>query len=53
VGWYPYLFVDLHRHGGYLLVIGDTLAIGVGLLALGVATGDGRSQAQAANTPLG
>lgn len=37
VSWYPYFFVDPHRHGGYLLVAGDCLAVGAGVLALGFA----------------
>ncbi len=38
VGWYPYFFVNPHRGGGYLLVIGDCLAVGIGIIALIVAT---------------
>lgn len=38
VNWYPYFFVSPHRHGGYLLVTGDCLAISVGIVALIVAT---------------
>jgi hypothetical protein len=38
VGWYPYFFVNPHRGGGYLLVAGDCLAVGVGILALIAAT---------------
>jgi hypothetical protein len=34
VDWYPYLFVNPHRSGGYLLVAGDCLAVGVGIAAL-------------------
>ncbi|MGA9284159.1 MAG: Pr6Pr family membrane protein [Solirubrobacteraceae bacterium] len=34
VSWYPYLFVDPHRSGGYLLVAGDCLAVGIGIIAL-------------------
>jgi hypothetical protein len=34
VDWYPYLFVNPHRSGGYLLVAGDCLAIGIGIAAL-------------------
>jgi hypothetical protein len=34
VGWYPYFFVNPHRPGGYLLVAGDCLAVGVGIIAL-------------------
>jgi hypothetical protein len=38
VDWYPYLFVNPHRSGGYLLVTGDVLAVGIGITALIVAT---------------
>jgi hypothetical protein len=38
VNWYPYLFVNPHRGGGYLLVAGDCVAVGVGIIALIVAT---------------
>jgi hypothetical protein len=38
VDWYPYLFVNPHRSGGYLLVAGDTLAVGIGIVGLIVAT---------------
>ncbi len=38
VGWYPYFFVNPHRGGGYLLVAGDCLAVGIGIAALIVAT---------------
>ncbi len=38
VGWYPYFFVNPHRGGGYLLVAGDCLAVGIGILALIAAT---------------
>jgi hypothetical protein len=38
VGWYPYFFVDPHRSGGYLLVAGDCVAVGLGILALIAAT---------------
>jgi hypothetical protein len=38
VDWYPYFFVNPHRHGGYLLVAGDCLAISMGIVALIVAT---------------
>jgi hypothetical protein len=38
VGWYPYSFVNPHRGGGYLLVTGDCLAIGIGIVALIAAT---------------
>jgi hypothetical protein len=34
VGWYPYFFVNPHRGGGYLLVAGDCLAVGIGIIAL-------------------
>lgn len=34
VGWYPYFFVNPHRGGGYLLVAGDCLAVGIGIAAL-------------------
>jgi hypothetical protein len=34
VGWYPYFFVNPHRSGGYLLVVGDCLAVGIGIVAL-------------------
>jgi hypothetical protein len=34
VDWYPYLFVNPHRSGGYLLVAGDCLAVGLGIAAL-------------------
>lgn len=34
VSWYPYLFVNPHRGGGYLLVAGDCLAVGIGIIAL-------------------
>ncbi len=34
VDWYPYLFVNPHRSGGYLLVAGDCLALGIGIAAL-------------------
>lgn len=34
VNWYPYLFVNPHRSGGYLLVAGDCLAVGIGIVAL-------------------
>jgi hypothetical protein len=34
VGWYPYLFVNPHRSGGYLLVAVDCLAVGIGIIAL-------------------
>jgi hypothetical protein len=48
VGWYPYFFVNPHRGGGYLLVAGDSLAVGIGILALIAATtwaGNGRGSA--------
>jgi hypothetical protein len=38
VNWYPYFFVDPRRHGGYLLVAGDCVAVTVGIVALVVAT---------------
>jgi uncharacterized membrane protein len=38
VDWYPYFFVNPHRSGGYLLVAGDCLAVGIGIAALIVAT---------------
>ena len=38
VGWYPYFFVNPHRGGGYLLVAGDCLAVGIGIIALIAAT---------------
>jgi hypothetical protein len=38
VGWYPYFFVNPHRDGGYLLVAGDCLAVGIGIVALIAAT---------------
>jgi hypothetical protein len=38
VGWYPYFFVNPHRSGGYLLVAGDCLAVGIGIVALIAAT---------------
>jgi hypothetical protein len=38
VNWYPYFFVNPHRGGGYLLVAGDCLAVGIGILALIAAT---------------
>ncbi len=38
VDWYPYLFVNPHRSGGYLLVVGDCLAVGIGIAALIVTT---------------
>lgn len=38
VGWYPYFFVSPHRAGGYLLVTGDVLAVGIGIVALVGAT---------------
>lgn len=34
VDWYPYFFVSPHRPGGYLLVVGDCLAISVGIAGL-------------------
>lgn len=50
VGWYPYFFVNPHRNGGYLLVAGDCLAVGIGIAALIAATawaGNRRSEALA------
>jgi hypothetical protein len=38
VGWYPYFFANPHRGGGYLLVVGDCLVIGVGIVGLIAAT---------------
>ncbi len=38
VDWYPYFFVNPHRHGGYLLVAADCTAITVGIVGLIVAT---------------
>lgn len=38
VDWYPYLFVNPNRSGGYLLVAGDCLGVGIGIIALTVAT---------------
>jgi len=38
VDWYPYFFVNPHRHGGYLLVAADCTAITAGILGLIVAT---------------
>lgn len=38
VNFYPYFFVDPNRHGGYLLVAGDCVAVGVGIIALILAT---------------
>lgn len=38
VGWYPYFFVNPHRGGGYLLVAGDCLAVGIGIVGLIVVT---------------
>lgn len=34
VSWYPYFFVNPHRSGGYLLVAGDCVAVGIGIIAL-------------------
>jgi hypothetical protein len=34
VNFYPYFFVDPNRHGGYLLVAGDCVAVGAGIVAL-------------------
>lgn len=38
VDWYPYFFVDPHRHGGYMLVAADCAAITIGIVGLIVAT---------------
>jgi len=38
VDWYPYFFVNPHRGGGYLLVAGDCVAVGIGIIALIAAT---------------
>jgi hypothetical protein len=38
VDWYPYFFVNPDRHGGYLLVAGDCVAITLGIVTLIVAT---------------
>jgi hypothetical protein len=38
VDWYPYFFVNPHRAGGYLLVAGDCVAVGIGIAALIAAT---------------
>ncbi len=38
VEWYPYFFVNPHRSGGYLLVAGDCLAVGIGIVGLIVVT---------------
>jgi hypothetical protein len=38
VDWYPYFFVNPHRSGGYLRVAGGSLAVGIGIAALIVAT---------------
>jgi len=38
VDWYPYLFVNPHRNGGYLLVAGDCLAVGIGIAGLTATT---------------
>ncbi len=38
VDWYPYFFVNPHRSGGYLRVAGSTVAVGIGIIALIVAT---------------
>jgi hypothetical protein len=38
VDWYPYFFVNPHRGGGYLIVAGDSVAVGIGIAALIVAT---------------
>jgi hypothetical protein len=52
VDWYPYLFVNPHRNGGYLLVAGDCLAVGIGIAALIATTtwaGNRRHDALASN----
>ena len=38
VDWYPYFFVNPHRGGGYLVVAGDCLGVGIGIIALILAT---------------
>jgi hypothetical protein len=38
IDWYPYFFVNPHRHHGYLLVAADCTAITAGILGLIVAT---------------
>jgi hypothetical protein len=38
VNWYPYFFVNPNRHGGYLLVTGDCIAISLGIVVLVAAT---------------
>jgi hypothetical protein len=38
IDWYPYFFVNPDRHGGYLLVAGDCVAITIGIIALVSAT---------------
>ncbi|HEY8304341.1 MAG TPA: Pr6Pr family membrane protein [Solirubrobacteraceae bacterium] len=38
VDWYPYFFVNPHRHGGYLLVAADCTAVTVGIVGLILAT---------------
>jgi hypothetical protein len=38
VDWYPYFFVNPHRSGGYLRVAGGSLAVGIGIAALILAT---------------
>ncbi len=52
VDWYPYFFVNPHRSGGYLLVAGDCLAVGIGIATLIAATtwaGNRRSDALASS----
>jgi hypothetical protein len=53
VSWYPYFFVNPHRSGGYLVVAGDCLAVGIGIVALIAATtwaGNRRRDGRAAAT---
>jgi hypothetical protein len=38
VDWYPYFFVNPHRSGGYLRVAGSSVAVGIGIILLIVAT---------------
>jgi len=52
VGWYPYFFVNPHRSGGYLLVAGDCVGVGIGIAALIAATtwtGNRRSERRSAS----
>jgi hypothetical protein len=56
VGWYPYFFVNPHRSGGYLLVAGDCVAVGIGIVALITATtwaGNHRRDALAQQSLIG